>query len=146
MEKMFLYINPCPAETWTYPAFANSVNPDQLPSEEANWSGSALFAIQYLINNLDQIIWLAQNWEWVWHLNLFSRTRVKRWPFNVHGYSVFSGSLSSIACCRILECYCEMKMRLVLKSWQMYNMLCLNQSLRCDLQCQKGRYSPVWIV
>ena len=35
---------------WTriYPAFANSVDPDQLASEEANWSGSALFVIQYL--------------------------------------------------------------------------------------------------
>ena len=30
------------------PAFANSADPDQLASEEANWSGSALFAIQYL--------------------------------------------------------------------------------------------------
>ena len=28
------------------PCFANSVDPDQLASEEANWSGSALFAIQ----------------------------------------------------------------------------------------------------
>ena len=27
--------------------FANSVDPDQLASEEANWSGSALFAIEY---------------------------------------------------------------------------------------------------
>ena len=35
---------------WTqiYPAFANSVDPDQLASEEANWSGSALFVIKYL--------------------------------------------------------------------------------------------------
>ena len=34
---------------WTLicPAFANSVDPDQLASEEANWSGSALFAIKY---------------------------------------------------------------------------------------------------
>ena len=31
-----------------YPAFANSVDPDQLDSEEANWSGSALFAIKYV--------------------------------------------------------------------------------------------------
>ena len=31
-----------------YPAFANSVDPDQLASEETNWSGSALFAIKYL--------------------------------------------------------------------------------------------------
>ena len=29
-------------------AFANSVDPNQLASEEANWSGSALFAIKYL--------------------------------------------------------------------------------------------------
>ena len=35
---------------WTriYPAFANSVDPDQLASEEVNWSGSALFAIKYV--------------------------------------------------------------------------------------------------
>ena len=52
-----------------YHAFANSVDPDQLASEEANWSGSALFAIKndFLAtmwisgNNLDQIIWLAKN-------------------------------------------------------------------------------------
>ena len=30
------------------PAFTNSVDPDQLASEEANWSGSALFAITYV--------------------------------------------------------------------------------------------------
>ena len=29
-------------------AFANSVDPDQLASEEANWSGSALFVIHYV--------------------------------------------------------------------------------------------------
>ena len=29
------------------PSFANSVDPDQLASE-ANWSGSALFAIKYV--------------------------------------------------------------------------------------------------
>ena len=34
---------------WTqiYSVFANSVDPDQMASEEANRSGSALFAIQY---------------------------------------------------------------------------------------------------
>ena len=31
-----------------YLVFANSVDPDQLASEEANWSGSALFDIKYL--------------------------------------------------------------------------------------------------
>ena len=29
----------------TCPVFANSVDPDQLASEEANWSGSALLVI-----------------------------------------------------------------------------------------------------
>ena len=32
----------------TCPVLANSVDPDQLASGEANWSGSALFAIQYV--------------------------------------------------------------------------------------------------
>ena len=30
------------------PVLANSVDPDQLASEEANWSGSALFVINYV--------------------------------------------------------------------------------------------------
>ena len=30
------------------PVIANSVDPDQLASEETNWSGSALFAIKYV--------------------------------------------------------------------------------------------------
>ena len=32
----------------TCPVLANSVDPDQVASEEANWSGSALFAIKYV--------------------------------------------------------------------------------------------------
>ena len=32
----------------TSPVLANSVDPDQLASEEANWSGSALFVIKYV--------------------------------------------------------------------------------------------------
>ena len=32
----------------TYPVLANSADPVQLASEEANWSGSALFAIKYV--------------------------------------------------------------------------------------------------
>ena len=32
----------------TCPVLANCVDPDQLASEEANWSGSALFVIQYV--------------------------------------------------------------------------------------------------
>ena len=30
------------------PVWANSVDPDQLASEEANWSGSALFVLKYV--------------------------------------------------------------------------------------------------
>ena len=48
----------------TTPIFANSVDPDQMASEEAIWSGSALFVILYVnfyINYLDQVIWLAEN-------------------------------------------------------------------------------------
>ena len=32
----------------TCPILANSADPDQLASEEANWSGSALFVIKYV--------------------------------------------------------------------------------------------------
>ena len=32
----------------TMSVFANSVDPDQLASEEAKWSGSALFVIKYM--------------------------------------------------------------------------------------------------
>ena len=32
----------------TYPVLANSIDPDQLTSEEDNWSGSALFVIKYV--------------------------------------------------------------------------------------------------
>ena len=32
----------------TCPVLANSVDPDQLASSEANWSGSALFVIKYM--------------------------------------------------------------------------------------------------
>ena len=39
-----------------------TVDLDQLASEEASWSGSALFAIIWIyINSLYQIIWLAEN-------------------------------------------------------------------------------------
>ena len=40
-------INPSLAEH-TCPVVANSVDPDQLASEDANWSGSALFVIKYV--------------------------------------------------------------------------------------------------
>ena len=42
---MFLFVLTLVLLARIYPAFANSVDPDQLASEEANWSGSALFVI-----------------------------------------------------------------------------------------------------
>ena len=56
-----------------------SVDPDQLASEEANWSGSTLLSLSMwvYINNLVQVIWLAENKKWSGHLNLFSMTRVE---------------------------------------------------------------------
>ena len=65
---------------WTgiYPAFANSVDPDQLASEEANWSGSALFVIQYV--NLYQQPGSSNLIGWKLEVGvaaLFSMTRVK---------------------------------------------------------------------
>ena len=42
-----ILINPCPAEP-RYAAFANSIDSDQLASTKANWSGSALFVINYV--------------------------------------------------------------------------------------------------
>ena len=33
------------------------------------------------INSLDQVNWLVENWKWMWHLNLFSMTRVNALNF-----------------------------------------------------------------
>ena len=66
-----------------YPSFANSVDPDQLASEEKPTDldlHCLPFSIWIYINNLDQVIRLAENLKRVWHLNLFSMTRVK-WLF-----------------------------------------------------------------
>ena len=35
------------------------------------------FSIWLCVKNLDPVIWLADNYKWTWHLNLFSMTRVK---------------------------------------------------------------------
>ena len=59
----FVYIlDSQPLSCWTriYLAFANSADPDQLASEEANWSGSTLFAIKYV--NYEQISISSNLW------------------------------------------------------------------------------------
>ena len=53
-----------PLSCWTRicPTFANSVDPDQLASEEANWSGSALFATKHVkLYHQPGSIWLVEN-------------------------------------------------------------------------------------
>ena len=44
------------------PVLANSADPDQLASEEANWSGSALFVIKYV--NFHQKPWSSNLIGW----------------------------------------------------------------------------------
>ena len=52
----------------TTPTFANSVDPDQMASEEAIWSGSTLFVMWFVnwTNKLYQVIWLVDRQKWVW--------------------------------------------------------------------------------
>ena len=62
----------------TCPVLTNSVDADQLVSEETNWSGSALFVIKFVnfyqkSGSSNLIGW---NYKWAWHLNLFSKARV----------------------------------------------------------------------
>ena len=61
------------------PTFANSVDPDQMASEEAIWSGSTLFSFSLWIwtKILFDVIWLADIQKWVWLIKLFSRMKVK---------------------------------------------------------------------
>ena len=48
---------------------------DQSPRMWLSWIWTCHLWIY--INNLDQVMWLADSWKWVWHLNLFSMTMVK---------------------------------------------------------------------
>ena len=83
-----LFIHPQPAKckltllmlNMTCPVLANSVDPDQLASEEANWSGSALFVIKYV--NFYQKSGSSNLIGWKLEVgmasNLFSKARVKQ--------------------------------------------------------------------
>ena len=55
-------LNPCLAE----PGYALSLQTMQI---QISWF------LKNFINNLDQVIWFAENWEWTWHHNLFSMAR-----------------------------------------------------------------------
>ena len=58
----------------TCSVLANSVDPDQL----ATYLDLHCLSLNMWISikNSDQVIWLAGNWKWTWHLNLFSKERV----------------------------------------------------------------------
>ena len=66
----------------TCPVLANSVDPDQLVPTDLGLLYLSL-NIWLSIKNLDQVIWLAGNLKWAWHLNLFSMTRVNT-PLSLH--------------------------------------------------------------
>ena len=58
----------------TCPVLANSVDPDQLATDQDLHCLSLNMWIS--TKNLDQVIWLAGNKKLAWYLNLFSMTRV----------------------------------------------------------------------
>ena len=60
----------------TCPVLANSVDPDQLASEEANWSGSALFIIKYVNFYQNPGSSNLIGWKYVWkYVNFYQKPR-----------------------------------------------------------------------
>ena len=58
----------------TTPTFANSVDPDQKPSNQDLHCLS--FSLWIWMKTLYDVIWLADSQKWVWLIKLFSRIRV----------------------------------------------------------------------
>ena len=81
-----------------YPPFANSVDTDQLDSEEANWSGAVLFIIQYVKfyqqpGSSNQIGWKLE----VGMAFFFSMTRVNSTNWPPDGVSKSAGWMANSA-------------------------------------------------
>ena len=76
------YINPCPAEPGcTMLSQAVQIQISWLLQKPTDLDlHCLLFSMWIYINNLDQVIWLADKKKWAWHLNLFSMTSVKNIP------------------------------------------------------------------
>ena len=76
-------VNPCPAEPGcTLPLQTVQIQISSLLKKPTDLDLHCLpLSIWIYINNLDQVIWLAENWKWMWHLNLFSMTRLKLWNY-----------------------------------------------------------------
>ena len=70
------------------------------------------------INNLDQVIWLAENLKRAWHLNLYSRTRVKNGKRStlLSGSSLYTLFLTASAITRLLQPMNHMSGRIISKT------------------------------
>ena len=74
--------------TWIFPAFANSDDQIWLMKKPTDLDLHCLSLSMWIcINNLEQEIWLAENWKWAWLLNLFSMAKVKCNVFIVYGHT-----------------------------------------------------------
>ena len=71
-------LNPSPAEPrYTLPLQTLQIQISWLLQKPTDLDQHCLQCSMWsYINNLDQVIWLAENYKWVWHVNLFSMTRV----------------------------------------------------------------------
>ena len=71
-----------PLSCWPriYPAFAKCRSRSVgFFRSQLIWIYTVTLSMWIYINHLDQVIWLAENWKWAWHLNLFSMTRFNAW-------------------------------------------------------------------
>ena len=72
-------VNPCPTE----PGYTLSLQTVQIQISWLLKKPTDLdlhclpISMWHCINNLNQVIWLAENYKWVWHFNIFSMTVVK---------------------------------------------------------------------
>ena len=75
----FAVLSPCPAQPgYVLPLQTVQIQISWLLKKSTDLELHCLpLSMWIYINNLDQVIWLAENQKLAWHLNLFSRTRVK---------------------------------------------------------------------
>ena len=67
-----IYLNPSPAEPGIPCLYKQCWKPTDLDLHCLSLS------MWICINNIDQVIWLAENWKLAWQFNLFNMTRIKR--------------------------------------------------------------------
>ena len=68
------HVNPCPAD----PGYSLSLQTVFIQKKPTDLDLHCLsISIWIRINNMYQVIWLAESYKWAWRLSLFSMTRVK---------------------------------------------------------------------